>query len=1160
MEHRAVRSRDAVRSGDTVRPEDSPGDSAGPQDTAEGPARQGARPAHRSSTHTTPPARARHATTTPGGPGPTPPAADDRDGHDPGEADPEASGSPTRGSAGPPVTTAETGARVTGTAHADGTITAASHRRDPRASGTPTGLSAAASPTTAETGEPVTGTAQGNGPATDAPHVSHGRHLRSARPEAAAPVAAPPATPRTDRPTVGAGPLDGAVRGGRRAGVAPVPGRERVPADAGEVLVSVVVISYNDAERLVRAVRSVLRQSLRSLEVIVVDDASTDGTADAVAAIGDPRVRYVRRPVNSGGCGAPRNDGLGQIRAPYVMFLDSDDELPRHACKSLLTEIERTGADFVTGQVTRLYEETGRTRRYYPELYRRRVLNGIREDPEMFLDCFSTNKLYRADFLRREGLWFREDLHYEDHLWSARLFCAARRFAVVPWVVYLWHRAPEDGRYRTSISRGLRDLDNVAHRVRMAELCDRHLESAGFADLLAARQRRFLRQDLRVYLNEAVPSASRQWLDGFRRIAGPYLAGLRPEAYHGIDPIVRVCCHLIVHGTAEELREAARSLTGPRVPPRRAVRLGGRTYWGETPAPGLDITDCHMAELPFSASRLRHEIERLTTFGGRVELTIRTYDPFGVLDGLAEDLRVHLAVRTLRVPLTPQRQPDGTYLARAEVDLAEVPLPRRDWAGHSEPKVVVTRRSDGHATRDVLLVPPVTGPATLRVRGHEVTVRPGGHAGVLRLDWRPRRGPSRFTLLRRGLRRALVRRLGSAKVKVAAYRVLIHVLPRRRDLVLFEADAGKGYTGNPRYIHEEIRRRGLPLRAVWSTAQGRRGFPADVTLVRRWSWRYVWTLARAGYWVDSHNLPLPFPKPRGTRYLQTWHGQGIKSIGFDAPDLRGDFDAPRRRWRDAVARWDALVAPSEEFARIFVPSNGYTGPVLRYGSPRCDVLVRGDAETARRVRAELEIPDGRRVLLYAPTYRDLGRGRSVRADLRMMAEALAGEWVLILRTHPIEKCAVPREVRHFVRPAGRYPEINDLMLASDALLTDYSSVMCDYAVTGKPMLFLIDDWEEYRLVERGVYHDLPAISPGPCLRGTEEVIEAIRDLDAVTAAYASRYAAFRRMWCADEKGDAAARVVDGFFADVIPGDRRRDHPDDHPDDHPGDRPGAGDRR
>jgi CDP-glycerol glycerophosphotransferase len=146
--------------------------------------------------------------------------------------------------------------------------------------------------------------------------------------------------------------------------------------------------------------------------VIVVDDASTDETPRVAAELmeSDPRVRYLRRPANSGGCGAPRNDGLDAAAAPYLMYLDSDDELPRHACKSLLTEIERTGVDFVSGQISRLYESSGRLKPYYPTLFaRRRVVAGIGEEPELFLDSFTTNKLYDVRFLRDGGLRFPEE-------------------------------------------------------------------------------------------------------------------------------------------------------------------------------------------------------------------------------------------------------------------------------------------------------------------------------------------------------------------------------------------------------------------------------------------------------------------------------------------------------------------------------------------------------------------------------------------------------------------------------------------------------------------------------------------------------------------------------------------------------------------------------
>ncbi|WP_283138615.1 bifunctional glycosyltransferase/CDP-glycerol:glycerophosphate glycerophosphotransferase [Rhizohabitans arisaemae] len=907
---------------------------------------------------------------------------------------------------------------------------------------------------------------------------------------------------------------------------------------------SVVVIAYNDALRLPRAVHSVLDQTLRGLEVVVVDDGSTDETARVAAELtaADPRVRYLRRDGNSGGCGAPRNDGLDAARAPHVMFLDSDDRLPRHACKSLLLELERTGTDFVTGQLARVFERTGKTQRYFPHLYaRRRVVAGIRDDPEMFLDGFSTNKLYRRDFLTGHGIRFREDILYEDHVFSTAAFCRARGFAVVPWTVYHWHRADEHGDHRTSISLGIEEIANVRNRVHAAGLSDEYLRRSGFADLVAERQYRFLRQDLRVYLAGAVPTADPAWLSEFAAALRPYLAEMEPGAAGRVDPTIRVCCQLLRDGRLDDLVVAARSLGPPHAPPRRVTRAGGRVYWG-SPVPdegtaraNLDLTALHQAELPFGSSRLRHEASGLTRSGPALTLTLRTYDPYGVLDDVEFTAELHLRGKSRKIGINPVRQADGTLLSPIVIDFARLPREILGVRGGHDPVVAFTVA--GRTTRDRVLIDPRTEPVTVRAPGQTVTAHPMGTAAFLRLTWE-RRGVRRCLPTVARAVRALIGRLGREDVKLTVYRALIAVLPPRRDLALFESTVGKGYTCNPRYLYEEIRRRRLPLRVVWSVAGPRAHFPADACLVRRMSWRYVWTMARAGYWVDSHNLPLRFPKPRRTRYLQTWHGQGIKTIGFDAPDLRSDFAAPRRLWRHGVGRWDALVSPSAEFERTFVPANGYTGRILRYGYPRNDVLVR-HAEPRQRMRAartrrELEIDGGRRVLLYAPTYRDTAKhsGRSVRADLALMAEELAGEWVLVLRTHPADRFTVPEHLRHFVRDASGHPEVNDLMLASDALLTDYSSLMCDYANTGRPMLFFVDDWEEYRRGERGVTHDLYEIAPGPPLTTTAELIEALRDLDRVTAAYAERYAAFTRVWCAEETGHAAERVVEEFFREV----------------------------
>ncbi|SDL26708.1 CDP-glycerol glycerophosphotransferase [Nonomuraea maritima] len=869
---------------------------------------------------------------------------------------------------------------------------------------------------------------------------------------------------------------------------------------------TVVVITYNDAERLPRAVHSVLRQTLRDLEVVIADDASTDDTPEVARRLmlGDPRVRYLRRAANSGGCGAPRNDGVDAARSPYVMFLDSDDELPEHACKSLLAEIERTGAEFVSGQITRLFESSGALRPYYPSLFaRRRVVAGIREDPELFLDSFTTNKLYNVAWLRRHGLRFPEDVHYEDHVFTAELYAVARRFAVVPWTVYHWRRAPAG----TSISLSVGDLENVRQRVIAARMSDRILRDHGAGDLVPHRQHRFVRQDLRVYLNP-LPLRDVVWVKEFAAIVRPYLEEIPRKVFERVEPLDRVCCRLILDDRVEDLRVAAGSLTGQRAAPRAAVQQGGRTYWGTTVSPDTDITRLRLAELPFSQSRLRHEVTAISSDGDGVRMTVRTYDPFGVLP---TEWTAFLQFGRERVPIRPAPTGEGGYVSEVTF------TPSRTC----EPRIGFTRTSDGHTTTDRLIVDPHLEPIELP----GCSVRAEGYAAYLGV----RSDPAARSLARRA-GKWLLRRCSTPRVKLRAYKLLIKVVPRRPDLALFESDVGKGCTGSPRAIYEEVRRRGLPVVAVWSAAKGRASrFPQDARLVRRGGWRHLWTMARAGIWVDSHGFPLDHPKPRGTRYLQTWHGQGIKSIGFDAPDLRSDFDQPRAQWRAAVARWDALVSPSAEFSRLFLPSNGYTGKVYRYGTPRCDALVRGEA--SGDVRGRLEIPPGRKILLYAPTYRDwaIGSGQSVRVDLELLAEELAGEWIVILRTHPAERYELPEHLRHFVRDAAAHPEINDLMTACDALLTDYSSVMCDFAITGKPMLFYIDDWDDYRLSERGVYHDLPAIAPGPCVTTTQELVAALRDLPARHASYAARYAAFRELWCAEERGDAAERIVADFF-------------------------------
>ena len=162
--------------------------------------------------------------------------------------------------------------------------------------------------------------------------------------------------------------------------------------------VSVVVIGYNDAANLPKAVRSILGQTLHNLEVVIVDDHSSDETPQVCARLAaeDPRVRHHRLAENSGGCSKPRNTGIEHARGRYVMFLDSDDSLDRHACLNMLQAAEEYDADLVSGVCIRrhlnrsgLIEDVP----WWPEMYtERKVLENVADMPDLLRDTLSTNK------------------------------------------------------------------------------------------------------------------------------------------------------------------------------------------------------------------------------------------------------------------------------------------------------------------------------------------------------------------------------------------------------------------------------------------------------------------------------------------------------------------------------------------------------------------------------------------------------------------------------------------------------------------------------------------------------------------------------------------------------------------------------------------------
>lgn len=272
------------------------------------------------------------------------------------------------------------------------------------------------------------------------------------------------------------------------------------PADS----VAVVVIGHDDAAHVTDAVRSALTQGPAVREVVAVDDCSTDGSAALLERLAahEPRLRVIRLPVNSGGCGTPRNTGLDAVTAPYVMFLDSDDVLPPGAADALLTAATQAQAQVTGGLCVRRELPSGREVPWEPDLYAApAVLTRPAHHPRLVYDTVCVNKLYATAFLREHGIRFPDGrFRYEDIVFTARVWAAAPRIALVPDRAYVWHVRRSARRLSISLDRG--GLDNWRSRTHACRTAYAILLDAG-EKLLAHRARaKFLDHDLRMYARE----------------------------------------------------------------------------------------------------------------------------------------------------------------------------------------------------------------------------------------------------------------------------------------------------------------------------------------------------------------------------------------------------------------------------------------------------------------------------------------------------------------------------------------------------------------------------------------------------------------------------------------------------------------------------------
>ena len=348
--------------------------------------------------------------------------------------------------------------------------------------------------------------------------------------------------------------------------------------------------------------------------------------------------------------------------------------------------------------------------------------------------------------------------------------------------------------------------------------------------------------------------------------------------------------------------------------------------------------------------------------------------------------------------------------------------------------------------------------------------------------------------------------------------------------VLFINHTGSGYKCNPKYVCEELVRRGYDGELVWMGGLSRidRGrVPARVKCASLHGLQALRHLATAEVWVDNVSvlrfLERGLVKKPGQLYVQTWHGSmGLKRDGVDVNSPDPEAIAAMKRETPLV---DYCIANSEFEAQFYLRKWFGDRKVMKFGHPRNDVFFHDRAPIREKVCARLGLPSSEKLFLYAPTFRDncaVDAELDVRSTLAALEDRFGGGWRFLFRPHPKAKGRGLAIGDMPVVDVSGYDDMQELLVAADAMATDYSSCICDFLLGGRPGFIYAPDLDDYAN-GRGLYYPLDT-TPFPLAKTSAALADAIRAFDAV------RYAASREAFLSDkgcvEDGCAASRVAD----------------------------------
>ncbi|MEC0854047.1 CDP-glycerol glycerophosphotransferase family protein [Bacillus atrophaeus] len=378
------------------------------------------------------------------------------------------------------------------------------------------------------------------------------------------------------------------------------------------------------------------------------------------------------------------------------------------------------------------------------------------------------------------------------------------------------------------------------------------------------------------------------------------------------------------------------------------------------------------------------------------------------------------------------------------------------------------------------------------------------------------------------------------KNKNIIYNIFNKLFPINKNMIIYQSFHGKSYSCNPRAIYEKVvDLHGNHYKNIWVLNNIFKPMKENTITVKPHTLKYYYYMARSKYFVNNGNFPDFYKKRKKAVHVQTWHGTPLKKLGFDiSPESPSYKENTSSELIKRNKRWDYAVSPNSFTSSVYRSAFQFDKEIIKSGYPRNDIFYQTNKDDIiKYIKEELNIPLNKKVILYAPTWRDddfhnkkQNEPYEFKFSLDRFVEQLSDEYVLLIRLH--YRDAIRAQVSNYkgiIYNVSNYDDIKYLYLISDILVTDYSSVMFDFANSRKPMIFFTYDINKYSSELRGFYFNFKQEAPGPVVTRENDLFKIIKNINQFSHLYKNNYSCFVEKYCEYDSGQASEEVIKHIF-------------------------------